>query len=162
MCDCCACVIIPDRFDNRSHESGHKTKNQGNGDSGHTPLAWSRSLQWRHNERDGASNHQPHDSLLNPLFRHRWKETSKLGVTGHCEEIQGWHVNSPHKGSVTPKCFQLMTSSCKNERKFGKTHLWKRCYIEIMCTHNGTFPKWKAFNLHNQCCCRCYQGSDSI
>ena len=29
------------------------------------------SLQWRHNERDGVSNHQPHDCLLNSLFRRR-------------------------------------------------------------------------------------------
>ena len=41
-------------------------------------------LQWRHNERNGVSNHQPHDCLLNRLFRHRWKKTSKLRVTGFC------------------------------------------------------------------------------
>ena len=29
------------------------------------------SLQWRHNERDGGSNHQPHDCLLNRLVGHR-------------------------------------------------------------------------------------------
>ena len=29
------------------------------------------SLRWRHNERDGVSNHQPHDCLRNHLFRHR-------------------------------------------------------------------------------------------
>ena len=29
------------------------------------------TLQWRNNERDGVSNHQPHDCLLNRLFRHR-------------------------------------------------------------------------------------------
>ena len=40
------------------------------------------SLQWRHNERNGVSNHQPHDCLLNRLFRHRAKKTSKLRVTG--------------------------------------------------------------------------------
>ena len=28
-------------------------------------------LQWRHNEHDGVSNHQPHDCLLNRLFRRR-------------------------------------------------------------------------------------------
>ena len=28
-----------------------------------------RSLQWRHNERDGVSYHQPHDCLLNRLFK---------------------------------------------------------------------------------------------
>ena len=44
-----------------------------------------RALQWRHNERDGASNHQPHDCLLNRLFRHRSKKMSKLCVNGPCE-----------------------------------------------------------------------------
>ena len=43
------------------------------------------SLRWRHNERDGVLNHQPHDCLLNRLFRHRWKKTSKIRVTGLCE-----------------------------------------------------------------------------
>ena len=42
------------------------------------------SLQWRHNERDGVSNHQLHDCLLNRLFRRRSKKTSKLRVTGRC------------------------------------------------------------------------------
>ena len=43
------------------------------------------TLQWRHNERDGVSNHQPHDCLLNHLFRRRSKNTSKLRLTGLCE-----------------------------------------------------------------------------
>ena len=43
------------------------------------------ALQWRHDERDDVSNHQPHDSLLNRLFRHKSKKTSKLRVTGLCE-----------------------------------------------------------------------------
>ena len=42
------------------------------------------SLQWRHNERDIVSNHQPHNCLLNRLFRRRSKKTSKLCVTGLC------------------------------------------------------------------------------
>ena len=41
-------------------------------------------LQWRHNERDGVSNHQHHDCLLNRLYRRRSKKTSKLRVTGLC------------------------------------------------------------------------------
>ena len=41
-------------------------------------------LQWRHNGRDGVSNHQPHDCLLNRLFRRRSKKTSKLRVAGLC------------------------------------------------------------------------------
>ena len=43
-----------------------------------------KSLQWRHNERYDVSNHQPHDCLLNGLFRRRSKKTSKLRVTGLC------------------------------------------------------------------------------
>ena len=41
-------------------------------------------LQWRHNEHDSVSNHQPHDCLLNRLFRRRSKKTSKPRVTGLC------------------------------------------------------------------------------
>ena len=41
-------------------------------------------LRWRHNGRDGVSNHRPHDCLLNRLFRRRWKTTSKLRVTVLC------------------------------------------------------------------------------
>ena len=42
-------------------------------------------LQWRHNEHDGVSNHQPHDCLPNRLFSRRSKKTSKLWVTGLCK-----------------------------------------------------------------------------
>ena len=42
------------------------------------------SLQWRQNVHDRVSNHQPHDCLLNRLFRRKSKKTSKLLVTGLC------------------------------------------------------------------------------
>ena len=64
-------------------------------------------LEWRHNGRDGAWNHQPHDCSLNRLFKRRSKKTSKLRVTGR------WQVNSPHKAPVTRNFFfHLMTSPC--------------------------------------------------
>ena len=44
-----------------------------------------RTLQWRHNERDGISNHPWLDCLFNLLFRCRSKKTSNLWVTGLCE-----------------------------------------------------------------------------
>ena len=47
-------------------------------------LSQSLALRWRHNERTGVSNHQPHDCLLNRLFRPRSKKTSKLRVTYLC------------------------------------------------------------------------------
>ena len=47
-----------------------------------TKIDFSDLLLWRHNVRDGVSNHQPHDCLLNRSFRRRSKKTSKLRVTG--------------------------------------------------------------------------------
>ena len=52
------------------------------------------SLQWRHNERNGISNHHPHNCLFNHIFRRRSKKTSKLRVTGLCEG------NSPVTGEL--------------------------------------------------------------
>ena len=43
------------------------------------------SLEKRHTERDGVSNHRRHDWLLNRLFRHKSKKIWKLRVTGLCE-----------------------------------------------------------------------------
>ena len=42
-------------------------------------------LQWRHNECNDVSNHQPHECLLKRLFSRRSKKTPKLRVTGLCE-----------------------------------------------------------------------------
>ena len=61
------------------------------------------SLQWRHNDRNGVSNHQPHECLLNRLFRPRSQKASKLRVTGLCAGNSP--VNSPHKGPVTRRMF---------------------------------------------------------
>ena len=58
-------------------------------------------LEWRHNGRDGVSNHQHLDCLLNRLFRHRSKKTSLAFVRG----IHRSPVISPHKGPGTRKMF---------------------------------------------------------
>ena len=63
------------------------------------------TLQWRHNDHDGVSNHQPHGCLLNRLFRRRSKKTTKLRVTGLCVGNSPGPVNSPHKWPVTRKMF---------------------------------------------------------
>ena len=61
-------------------------------------------LRWRHNGRDGVSNHQPHDCLLNRLFRRRSKKTSKLRVTDLCAG------NSPGTGEFPAQ----MASNAEN------------------------------------------------
>ena len=63
-----------------------------NGQFTHMYPAGCLPLQWRHTERYGVSNHQPHDCLLKRLFRCGSKKTSRLRVTGLCE----W--NSPVTG----------------------------------------------------------------
>ena len=59
-----------------------------------SPLIPVAALPWRHNKRDGVSNHEPHDCLLKRLFGSRSKKTSKLRATGFCE----W--NSPATGDI--------------------------------------------------------------
>ena len=43
------------------------------------------TLQWRHNEHNGVSNHQPHIVYSTVYSRCRSKNKSKLHVTGFCE-----------------------------------------------------------------------------
>ena len=67
------------------------------------------TLQWRHNESYGISNHQHLDCLLNCLFRRRSKHQSSASLA-FAKGIQRCLVNSPHKGQSCGKCFHLMTS----------------------------------------------------
>ena len=71
------------------------------------------SLRWRHNGCDGVSNHQPHDCLLNRLFRGRSKKTSKLHVTGLCAE------NSPGTGEFPAQ----MVSYAENVSIWWRHHI---------------------------------------
>ena len=63
-------------------------------------------LQWRHNERDNVSNHQPNDCLLNCFFKAQIKGNIK--ALRHWPFVRGiyqWPVNSLRKGPVTQKIF---------------------------------------------------------
>ena len=83
-------------------------------------------LQWFHNGQDGVSNHQPHDCLLNLLFRRRSKKMSKLHVTGLCAG------NSPVTGEFQEhgKCFHWMMSSCNNA--MCRTLLKESTLVQVM------------------------------
>ena len=74
------------------------------------------TLQWRHNECDGGSNHQPHDSLPRRLFRCRSKKTSKPRVSGLCEE------NSP----VTSKFPAQTASNAENVSIWWRHQVYER------------------------------------
>ena len=76
------------------------------------PYIHSFPLQWRHNERDGVSNHRRLDCLLSRFFRCRSKNTSKFRVTGLCEG------NSPVTGEFPAQ----RTSSAKNVSIWWRHH----------------------------------------
>ena len=79
----------------------------------HGPLKErNRSLRWRHNGRDGVSNHQPSDCLLSRLFRRRSKKTSKPRVTGLCVG------NSPGTGEFPAQ----MASNAENVSIWWRHH----------------------------------------
>ena len=64
-----------------------------------------KTIKWRHNKRDGVSNHRRLDCLLNRFFRRRSRKTSKFHVTGLCAGNSPVTGNSRHKGPVTRKMF---------------------------------------------------------
>ena len=81
------------------------------------------SLRWRHNWRDGISNHQPHYCLLNRLFRCRSKKISKLRVTGLCVG----------NSLVTGEFSAQRASNAENVSSWWRYHEWfKRIHKELL------------------------------
>ena len=83
------------------------------------------SSRWRHNGRGSVSNRQPHDCLLNCVFRRRSKKTSKLRVTGLCAG------NSPGTGEFLAQ----MATNAEN------VSIWWRHHAQESYTiSNGMSP----------------------
>ena len=135
------------------------------------PRYWHSPLRWRHNGRDGVSNHQPHGCLLNRLFRRKSKKTSKLRVTGLCAGNLPWPVNSPHKRPVTRKMFPFddvimlceifwrpqhlkghgyvdgLVQDCSNSSALAM-ELLQSCTKLPMC---GVYDKWLCYTFFVSC-----------
>ena len=101
------------------------------------------TLQWRHNEQDSVSNHQPHNCLLSCLFRLGSNKTSKLRVTGLCAG------NSPGTGEFPAQ----MASNAEN------VSIWCRHHDDLVSSRHqahtrtntgllsiGTTKKWKLYH----------------
>ena len=92
------------------------------------------SLQWRHNGREGVSNHQPHFCSLDRLFRRRSRKTSKLRVIGLCVG------NSPVTGELPAQ----MASNAENVSIWWRHHgysciLIQHCRAIVIVKHQ-LFP----------------------
>ena len=106
------------------------------------------TVQWRHNECDGVSNHRPLDCLLNRLFR----------STGLCEGIHRWPANSPHNRPVTRKMFPFhdvfMTPWIARDRSIKGALCARTCHLmtfvmnlhiclQLLCIDGKTSPERK-------------------
>ena len=95
-------------------------------------------LQWRHNGRDGVSNHQPHDCLLNRLFGRR-SNISKLRVTGLC--VWNWPGTGEFPAQMASNAENVSIWWRHHARQFCKQRLFKKIILG-----------------YHQCCCRFSQG----
>ena len=90
------------------------------------------SVQWRHNEHDGVSNHQPHNCLLKCLFRCWSKQTSTLRVTGLREG------NSPVTGEFPAQ----RASNAEN------VSIWWRHHVLALTGYRVSNPrKWSPSDI---------------
>ena len=105
----CSTFVIPIALSNNWVTQGRATL--GNTER-YFVMGHPTTLRWRQIGRDNVSNHQPHDCLLNRLFKHRSKKTSKLRVTGLCAG------NSPGAGEFPAQ----MASNAENVSIWWRHH----------------------------------------
>ena len=85
-----------------------------------SPVAVVWALLWRHNGRDGVSNHQPHDCLLNRLFRVQIKENIKAPrhwlSCGELTDDRLTPENVPiwwrHHGHISSEIWTVIIAAC--------------------------------------------------
>ena len=101
------------------------------------------TLQWRHNERDGVSNHQRLDGLPKGLFRRRSKKASKSRVTGLCEG----NPPSQSVSNVENVFIHLMTSSWRDR-------FWMYLHFLSFVDATNLNPSWKTRTRLSYSVCR--------
>ena len=141
-CDCISiysCII-----QSASQGLGFRMKQEKKGTTCQHDLS---ALQWRHNERDSVSNHQPHECLLYGLFRRRYQSSASLAFV---RGIHRWTVNSPHRGSVTRKIFPfddviMSKRPCAANRKSGFTQ--PLSFIAQLCRCGFWIQHWSSMTI---------------
>ena len=116
------------------------------------------TLHWRHNGHDSVSNHQPHDCLLNRLFRRRSKKHHSSASLASVWGIHRGPVNSPHKWPVTRKMFPfddviMEVHSTYSERlQYGQLEI---CCLDKVTSIEGHMITLPSISRH----CRCLDRS---
>ena len=86
------------------------------------------TLQWRHNDCDGVSNHLRFDCLFNRLFKRGSKKyytPASLAFVIWIHRWPGWPVDSPHKGPVTRTMFPFDAVFMKYTHFCSIKYIWK-------------------------------------
>ena len=86
------------------------------------------TLQWRHNDCDGVSNHLRFDCLFNRLFKRGSKKyytPASLAFVIWIHRWPGWPVESPHKGPVTRTMFPFDAVFMKYTHFCSIKYIWK-------------------------------------
>ena len=104
-------------------------------------------LHWCHNEHNGISNHQPHNCLLNRVFRCRSKKISKLRATGFCAGNS--LLTSEFPAQRASNVENVSTWWCHHGQwSFVSIYSDITLYTAIPLTHWG-LKKWPTFCEHN-------------
>ena len=129
------------------------------------------TLQWRHNEYDGVSNHQPHDCLHNGLLRRTTKKAPKLRITGLCEgnsPVAGefpaqWASNAEcvsiwwrhHVGQITSSDRWWSKTTYDIHNSIAYQHIWLLEYVPHCCCvpHNWLLHMYITRKLINTIGC---------
>ena len=104
-------------------------------------IVWPRSLQWRHNDHDSVSNHQPQGCLLNRLFRRRSKNHQSSASLAFVWGIHRDRWIPRTKGQLRGKCFHLMTSSCIGDE------ICNALWAQVVLGYSGLFY-WISNDIH--------------
>ena len=99
------------------------------------------TLQWRHNEHGGVPIHQPHDCLLNRLFKEQSKENIKAPRDWPlCGEFTGDHIMySPLKGNPSHWVINYMCFIGR-PRMFNVTKTWAPSQYKDRLIYVWRFP----------------------
>ena len=111
------------------------------------------TLHWRHNDRDGVSNHQPRGCLLNRSGADERKHQSSASMAFVRGNSPG-PVNSPHKGPVTRKMFPFDDVIMKNHHLIGAhpcdgAHSWLQPFVCRILSNQST---WAWISNHTRYC----------
>ena len=98
---------------------------------------FSTTLQWRHYERDGVSNHQSYDCLLNRLFRRRSKKTPKLRVTGLCAGSSPVTGEFPAQMASNAENVSILLRHCENTLLYVLSMILHLLFLQSGNMHYG-------------------------